>query len=42
MKAPEPKEKELPYVKVGEENGKAIDLSYADHGSGTPAVLVHD
>ncbi|GAA0954586.1 bromoperoxidase [Actinocorallia libanotica] len=32
----------MPYVKVGEENGRAVNLSYADHGSGTPVVLVHD
>ncbi|ROO85369.1 pimeloyl-ACP methyl ester carboxylesterase [Actinocorallia herbida] len=31
----------MPYVKVGEENGKAIHLFYEDHGSGTPVVLVH-
>ena len=30
-----------PYVGVGEENGRPIELYYEDHGSGQPVVLVH-
>jgi non-heme chloroperoxidase len=31
----------MAYVKVGEENGTAIELYYEDHGSGQPVVLIH-
>jgi pimeloyl-ACP methyl ester carboxylesterase len=31
----------MPYVPVGEENNKPIELYYEDHGTGTPVVLIH-
>src|ERR1700716_2110142 len=31
----------MPYVTVGQENSGTIDLSYEDHGSGKPVVLIH-
>ena len=31
----------MPYVTVGEENGKAIELYYKDRGSGQPVVFSH-
>jgi non-heme chloroperoxidase len=31
----------VPYCKVGTENGSAIEIHYADHGSGRPVVLIH-
>ena len=31
----------MPYVTVGEENSGSIDSYYEDHGSGSPAVLIH-
>ncbi|WP_106403187.1 alpha/beta fold hydrolase [Actinocorallia populi] len=31
----------MSYLKVGEENGKAIRIYYEDHGTGTPVVLIH-
>ena len=31
----------MPYVTVGKENSSKIDLSYEDHGSGQPVVLIH-
>src|SRR3970282_1155301 len=31
----------MPYVTVGKENSGNIDLSYEDHGSGKPVVLIH-
>jgi non-heme chloroperoxidase len=31
----------MPYITVGKENSGDIDLYYEDHGSGTPAVLIH-
>ncbi len=34
-------EKQVPYIKVGEENSGSIDLYYEDHGSGPPVVLIH-
>ncbi|HEY6501908.1 MAG TPA: alpha/beta hydrolase [Streptosporangiaceae bacterium] len=30
----------MPYVTVGEGNSGSIDLYFADHGSGPPAVLI--
>jgi pimeloyl-ACP methyl ester carboxylesterase len=29
------------YIKVGQENSTPIELYYEDHGSGSPAVLIH-
>src|SRR3954466_7780514 len=31
----------MPFVKVGSENGAAIDIHYNDHGTGVPVVLIH-
>ncbi len=31
----------MPYVSVGTENSRSIDLYYEDHGSGPPVVLIH-
>ena len=31
----------MPYIPVGKENSGNIDLSYEDHGSGKPVVLIH-
>ncbi len=31
----------MPYITVGKENPGSIDLSYEDHGSGRPVVLIH-
>ena len=31
----------MPYVNVGTENSAAIEISYEDHGSGQPVVLIH-
>ncbi|MFE3168905.1 alpha/beta fold hydrolase [Streptomyces sp. NPDC059224] len=31
----------MPFVAVGEENSRPIELYYEDHGSGTPVVLIH-
>jgi non-heme chloroperoxidase len=31
----------MPYITVGKENSGNIDLSYEDHGSGKPVVLIH-
>jgi non-heme chloroperoxidase len=31
----------MPYIEVGTENNKAIDLYFEDHGSGQPVVLIH-
>jgi non-heme chloroperoxidase len=31
----------MPFITVGEENSRSIDLYYEDHGSGTPVVLIH-
>jgi alpha/beta hydrolase fold len=31
----------MPFVTVGRENSAAIRISYEDHGSGSPVVLVH-
>ena len=31
----------MPYVTVGKENSGSIELSYEDHGSGKPVVLIH-
>ena len=31
----------MPFISVGKENSGSIDLSYEDHGSGQPVVLVH-
>jgi non-heme chloroperoxidase len=31
----------MPYVTVGHENSTTIELSYEDHGSGQPVVLIH-
>src|SRR5438445_11755991 len=31
----------MPYVTVGQENSGTMDLSYEDHGSGKPVVLIH-
>ena len=31
----------MPYITVGKENSREIDLYYEDHGSGTPVVLIH-
>jgi non-heme chloroperoxidase len=31
----------MPYVRVGQENGAAIELHYTDQGSGSPVVLIH-
>src|SRR5258708_6170189 len=35
------KNKQMPYVTVGQENSAAIELYYEDHGSGQPVVLIH-
>ncbi|MBT2410593.1 alpha/beta hydrolase [Streptomyces sp. ISL-12] len=31
----------MPYITVGQENSTTIDLSYEDHGTGQPVVLIH-
>jgi non-heme chloroperoxidase len=31
----------MPYVTVGTENERDIQLYYEDHGSGMPVVLIH-
>jgi non-heme chloroperoxidase len=31
----------MPFVTVGEENGKDLNLYYEDHGAGRPVVLIH-
>jgi len=31
----------MPYIGVRTENSGAIKLHYEDHGTGTPAVLIH-
>ncbi len=31
----------MPYVNIAQENSGLIDSYYADHGSGTPVVLIH-
>src|ERR1700730_12875168 len=31
----------MPYIKVGQENSRSIDLYYEDYGSGRPVVLIH-
>lgn len=31
----------MPYITVGEENSAPIELSYEDHGTGQPVVLIH-
>jgi len=31
----------MPFLTVGQENSKSIDLHYEDHGAGRPAVLIH-
>lgn len=31
----------MPFVSVGEENGRPIELYFEDHGSGRPVVLIH-
>jgi len=31
----------MPFITVGKENSGNIDLSYEDHGSGKPVVLIH-
>lgn len=31
----------MPYVTVGKDNSRSIELSYEDDGSGKPAVLIH-
>jgi non-heme chloroperoxidase len=31
----------MPYISVGTENSRSIDLYYEDHGSGPPVVLIH-
>jgi non-heme chloroperoxidase len=31
----------MPRISVGTENGAAIEIHYADHGSGQPVVLIH-
>jgi non-heme chloroperoxidase len=31
----------MPFIKVGEENARAIELYYEDHGSGQPVILIH-
>ena len=31
----------MPYVNGGKENSSEIELSYEDHASGDPAVLIH-
>jgi non-heme chloroperoxidase len=31
----------MPYVSIGQENSRSIDLYYEDHGSGAPVVLIH-
>jgi non-heme chloroperoxidase len=31
----------MAFVDVGRENSAAIQLSYEDHGSGSPVVLIH-
>src|SRR5262250_1815030 len=36
-----PKEAEMPYIRVGQENSGPIELYYEDHGSGPPVVLIH-
>ena len=31
----------MPYLTVGAENGRSIEIHYQDHGSGDPIVLIH-
>ncbi|MFF0445400.1 alpha/beta fold hydrolase [Streptomyces sp. NPDC004609] len=31
----------MPYVTIGHANGGVVNLSYEDHGTGQPAVLIH-
>src|SRR5260370_40702979 len=31
----------MPFVTVGKENSRNLDLYYEDHGSGKPVVLIH-
>ncbi|MEV0586188.1 alpha/beta hydrolase [Nonomuraea sp. NPDC050310] len=31
----------MPFIKVGQENSRPVELHYEDHGSGRPVVLIH-
>jgi len=31
----------MPFITVGQENSATIDLTYEDHGTGQPVVLIH-